>query len=86
MLLHLQYNKFMDMKIIIKEELRALRDSKGVSRETLSKVANVTMQTIYRAETTGKINLVNYVKIINALENYTYDTSTVDRGSHVNYI
>ena len=74
------------MKIIIKEELRALRDSKGISRETLSKLADVTMQTIFRAETTGKINLVNYVKIINALENYAYDTPTADRGSHVDYI
>lgn len=74
------------MKILIKEELRALRDSKGISRETLSKMADVTMQTIFRAETTGKINLVNYIKIINALNNPTNDTSTVDRGSHVNYI
>jgi DNA-binding XRE family transcriptional regulator len=74
------------MKIIIKEELRALRDSKGLSRETLSKMANVTMQTIFRAETTGKINLVNYIKIINSLENFSYGTSTVDRGSNVNYI
>lgn len=74
------------MKIIIKEELRALRDSKGLSRETLSKMANVTMQTIFRAETTGKINLVNYIKIINSLENFSYGTSTVDRGTNVNYI
>lgn len=74
------------MKIIIKEELRALRDSKGLSRETLSKLAGVTMQTIFRAETTGKINLVNYIKIIETLQNYTYDTPNVDRGSHVNYI
>ena len=82
----MQYNKFMDMKILIKEELRALRDSKGLSRETLSKMADVTMQTIFRAETTGKINLVNYIKIINALNNPTNGTPTVDRGSHVNYI
>ena len=74
------------MKIIIKEELRALRDSKGLSRETLSKLAGVTMQTIFRAETTGKINLVNYIKIIETLQNYTYDTPIVDRGSNVNYI
>ena len=74
------------MKILIKDELRALRDSKGLSRETLSKMADVTMQTIFRAETTGKINLVNYIKIINALNSPTNDTSTVDRGSHVNYI
>jgi DNA-binding XRE family transcriptional regulator len=74
------------MKIIIKEELRALRDSKGLSRETLSKMANVTMQTIFRAETTGKINLVNYIKIINSLTNPTNDVPNSDRGSHVNYI
>lgn len=74
------------MKIIIKEELRALRDSKGLSRETLSKMANVTMQTIFRAETTGKINLVNYIKIINSLTNPTNDVPTSDRGSNVNYI
>jgi DNA-binding XRE family transcriptional regulator len=37
------------MKILIKDELRALRDSKGLSRETLSKMADVTMQTIFRA-------------------------------------
>lgn len=74
------------MKIIIKEELRALRDSKGLSRENLSKKANVTMQTIYRAETSGKINLVNYIKIINSLTNETNDVSSSDRGSHVNYI
>lgn len=74
------------MKIIIKEELRALRDSKGLSRETLSKMANVTMQTIFRAETTGKINLVNYIKIINSLTNPINDVPNSDRGSHVNYI
>lgn len=74
------------MKIIIKEELRALRDSKGLSRETLSKMANVTMQTIFRAETTGKINLVNYIKIINSLTNQNNDVPNSDRGSHVNYI
>lgn len=74
------------MKIIIKEELRALRDSKGLSRENLSKRANVTMQTIYRAETSGKINLVNYIKIINTLTNETNDVPSSDRGSHVNYI
>ena len=57
-------------EILIKEKLRALRESKGLSRETLSKMANVTMQTIFRAETGGNINLNNYLKIINTLQSY----------------
>ena len=70
-------------KILIKEELRALRESKGLSRETLSKMANVTMQTIFRAETGGNINLNNYLKIINTLQSYGVHSNT---GDSVNYI
>ncbi len=55
------------MEIIIKEKLRALREAKGWSRETLSKKAGVTLQTAFRAETNGRINLVNYIKIYNTL-------------------
>ncbi len=70
-------------EILIKEKLRALRESKGLSRETLSKMANVTMQTIFRAETGGNINLNNYLKIIKTLENYGAHSNT---GSSVDYI
>ena len=70
-------------EILIKEKLRALRESKGLSRETLSKMANVTMQTIFRAETGGNINLNNYLKIIKTLENYGVHSNT---GNNVNYI
>lgn len=70
-------------EILIKEKLRALRESKGLSRETLSKMADVTMQTIFRAETGGNINLKNYLKIIKTLENYGVRSNT---GDSVNYI
>ena len=70
-------------EILIKEKLRALRESKGLSRETLSKMANVTMQTIFRAETGGNINLNNYLKIIKTLDNYGVQSNT---GDSVNYI
>jgi DNA-binding XRE family transcriptional regulator len=70
-------------EILIKDKLRALRESKGLSRETLSKMANVTMQTIFRAETGGNINLNNYLKIIKTLENYGVHSNT---GDSVNYI
>lgn len=55
------------MEILIKEKLRAVRDSKGWSREYLARLADVTTQTIFRAETSGRINLQNYFKIYNAL-------------------
>ena len=70
-------------EILIKEKLRQLRDSKGISRETLSKLAGVTMQTIFRAETGGNINLNNYLKIIKTLESYGVHSNT---GDSVNYI
>jgi DNA-binding XRE family transcriptional regulator len=70
-------------EILIKEKLRALRESKGLSRETLSKMANVTMQTIFRAETGGNINLNNYLKIIQTLQSYGVHSNN---GDNVNYI
>lgn len=56
----------------MKEQIKALRTAKGLSREKLGNLCGLTGQTIYRAETSGKITLQNYQKIIKALH---HDTS-----------
>jgi transcriptional regulator with XRE-family HTH domain len=60
----------------MKEQLKALRTVKGLSREKLANLCGLTSQTIFRAETSGKITLNNYEKILNALNNYTFSNHT----------
>ena len=57
----------------MKEQIKALRTVKGLSREKLASLCGLTGQTIYRAEKSGKITLNNYEKILKALN--TYDTN-----------
>ena len=64
------------MDLIIKEELKKERESKGLSRERLAAMSGLTSQTIYRAETTGRITFDNYLRIINALKNYVNTNNT----------
>ena len=54
----------------MKEQIKALRTVKGLSREKLANLCGLTGQTIFRAETSGKITLNNYEKILKALNNY----------------
>jgi len=58
------------MDLLIKQELKKERESKGLSRERLAAMSGLTSQTIYRAETTGKITFDNYLRILNALKDY----------------
>lgn len=58
------------MEIYIKEKLRRKRVILGLSREKLSKLADVSTQLIYRAEKTGKIYMESYFKMHDVLENY----------------
>lgn len=54
----------------LKDALKHEREQLGLSRDKLSKLADINPQTIYRAETTGKITLENYIKITQTLEQY----------------
>lgn len=63
------------MDLLIKEELKKQRESKGLSRERLAALSGLTSQTIYRAETTGKITFDNYLRILNALKSHVSTTS-----------
>ena len=64
------------MEVLIKEDLKKEREAKGLSRERLAALSGLTSQTIYRAETTGKITFDNYLRIINALKNYVATNNT----------
>jgi len=64
------------MDLLIKQELKKERESKGLSRERLAAMSGLTSQTIYRAETTGKITFDNYLRILNALKSYVNTNST----------
>ncbi len=55
---------------MVQEKIRTKRESLGLSRDKLAKLADITPQTIYRAETSGKITLQNYLKITETLEKY----------------
>lgn len=54
----------------MQEQIKQERKRKRLSREKLASLSGVTGGTIYRAETTGKITLTNYHKILKALETY----------------
>ena len=54
----------------MKEQIKALRAVKGLSREKLANLCGLTGQTIFRAEKSGKITLNNYQKILKALNDY----------------
>jgi transcriptional regulator with XRE-family HTH domain len=62
----------------MKEQIKALRTSKGLSREKLGNLCGLTGQTIYRAEKSGKITLNNYQKIIKALNDYDYSNNSTN--------
>jgi len=55
---------------MVQEKIKSKRLSLGLSRDKLAKLADITPQTIYRAETTGKITLQNYLKITETLDKY----------------
>jgi len=65
-------------QIKMKEQLKALRTVKGLSREKLANLCGLTSQTIFRAETSGKITLNNYEKILKALNSYDYNNNSVN--------
>jgi len=58
------------MEFLIKDKLRSERNRLQISREKLAQLSNVTSMTLYRAETTGSINLLSYIKIFKALKDY----------------
>lgn len=51
------------MELFILDTLRKWREDRQISREKFAKMSDSTTMTIFRAETTGKINLINYIKI-----------------------
>jgi DNA-binding XRE family transcriptional regulator len=61
---------------MVQEKLRSKRESLGLSRDKLARLAEITTQTIYRAETSGKITLQNYLKITETLEKYGRKSKT----------
>ena len=62
--------KIDNMEFLIKDKLRSERNRLQISREKLAQLSNVTSMTLYRAETTGSINLLSYIKIFKALKDY----------------
>jgi len=63
MLLYLPY------KYLIMENIKQLRQEKGITQEALAKMTGLSFVTINRAEKTGKMRLSTYMKIINSLKN-----------------
>lgn len=55
---------------MVQEKIKSQRLKLGLSREKLAMLSGVTAQTVYRLETSGKINLVNYIKITETLEKH----------------
>lgn len=55
---------------MVQEKIKTWRLKHKLSRENLARLAGVTTQTVFRLETTGKINLQNYLKITETLEKY----------------
>jgi transcriptional regulator with XRE-family HTH domain len=51
--------------------IKEQRLSKHLTREKLAQLSGITQQTIWRAETSGRITYQTYLKIQNALDNYT---------------
>ena len=56
--------------LMIKEKLRTWRESNDLSRELFARMCGITQMTEFRAETCGKINLLNYIKILDAIKRY----------------
>ena len=63
--------------------IKEQRLSKSLTREKLAQLSGVTQQTIWRAETSGRITYQTYLKIQNALDNYNMP---VDSSIHNNQI
>ena len=72
------------MDLLIKKELKKERESKNLSRERLAAMCGLTSQTIYRAETTGKITFDNYLRILNALKDYGNSINDSNSNSTIN--
>lgn len=68
----------------LKDALKQEREQLGLSRDKLSKLADINPQTIYRAETTGKITLENYLKITQTLEQYASTNNNLGNSDHAN--
>lgn len=66
------------------ENLEQRRKDKGLSREKLAALAQVTSQTIWRIENGLNTTMKTHNKIIQALENYKGDENTLDTSdSHI---
>jgi transcriptional regulator with XRE-family HTH domain len=63
--------------------IKEQRLSKQLTREKLAQLSGVTQQTIWRAETSGRITYQTYLKIQNALDNYN---SPADISVHSNQV
>ena len=59
------------------QKISELRKAKGISREKLAAACGLTSQTIYRAEKTGKVTLTNYNKILQTLQSYGTNHSSL---------
>ena len=59
----------MPYKYLIMENIKQLRQEKGITQEALAKMTGLSFVTINRAEKTGKMRLSTYMKIINSLKN-----------------
>lgn len=68
----------------LKDALKQEREQLGLSRDKLSKLADINPQTIYRAETTGKITLENYIKITQTLEQYAANNNNNSVSDNAN--
>jgi DNA-binding XRE family transcriptional regulator len=71
------------MEFLIKDKLRSERNRLQISREKLAQLSNVTSMTLYRAETTGSINLLSYIKIFKALKDYEANSGYSNSPSNI---
>ena len=69
---------------MVQEKIKTWRLKHKLSRENLARLAGVTTQTVFRLETTGKINLQNYLKITETLEKYGKRKPSTNTAAIVN--
>jgi transcriptional regulator with XRE-family HTH domain len=63
--------------------IKEQRLSKHLTREKLAQLSGVTQQTIWRAETSGRITYQTYLKIQNALDNFNLPTDSTVNNNQV---
>jgi len=63
--------------------IKEQRLSKQLTREKLAQLSGVTQQTIWRAETSGRITYQTYLKIQNALDNFNLPTDSTVNNNQV---